>query len=167
LNGVVGGWQTGAILTLQTGVPGSLMVLVDNAGTTVSSSDRPVATGQPVYPSDQTPSRWINLNAFVEAPQGSWGNVGRNTIEGPGIANLDGEVHKQFRMPYREGHVLQFRLEAFNAVNHPNWGMPALGILTGAAQPGAAATATHQGFGVITSTTTSMRQVQLGLKYSF
>jgi hypothetical protein len=45
--------------------------------------------------------------------------------------------------------------------------MPALGILTGAAQPGAVATAPHQGFGVITSTTTQMRQVQLGLKYSF
>ena len=167
LNGVVGGWQTGAILTLQTGNPGSLMVLVDNAGTTVSSSDRPVYIGGPVYPSDQTPSRWINLNAFAEAPQGSWGNVGRNTIEGPGIDNLDAEIHKQFRMPFKEGHVLQFRLEAFNAINHPNWGMPALGILTGAAQPGAAGTATHQGFGVITSTTTSMRQVQLGLKYTF
>jgi hypothetical protein len=167
LNGVIGGWQAGGILTLQTGVPGSLMVLVDNAGTTVSSSDRPTATGSPIYPDNPTPSRWINLNAFVEAPQGSWGNVGRNTITGPGIANFDAEVHKQFRMPYKEGHTLQFRVEAFNAINHPNWGMPALGILTGAAQPGAAATAPHQGFGVITSTSTPMRQVQLGLKYSF
>ncbi len=167
LNGIVGGWQTGAILTFQTGVPGSLMVLVDNAGTTVSSSDRPTATGSPIYPDNPTPSRWINLNAFVEAPAGSWGNVGRNTIEGPGIAYGDAEIHKEFRMPYKEGHVLQFRLEAFNATNHPNWGMPALGILTGAAQPGMPATAPHQGFGVVSSTSTSMRQMQLGLKYSF
>jgi len=167
LNGIVGGWQTGGIVTLQTGVPGSLMVLVDNAGTTVSSSDRPNATGQPAYPANPTPSRWISLAAFNEAPPGNWGNVGRNTIEGPGIAGLDAEIHKQFRMPYKEGHVLQFRLEAFNAINHPNWGMPALGILTGAAQPGQPSTAPHQGFGVISSTSTPMRQIQLGLKYMF
>jgi hypothetical protein len=167
LNGIVGGWQSGGILTLQTGVPGSLMVLVDNAGTTVSSSDRPNATGQPTYPANPTPSRWINLAAFAEAPPGNWGNVGRNTIESPGIADFDAEIHKQFRMPYKEGHVLQFRLEGFNAINHPNWGMPALGILTGAAQPGMPATAPHQGFGVISSTSTQMRQIQLGLKYTF
>lgn len=143
------------------------MVLVDNAGTTVSSSDRPNATGQPTYPANPTPSRWINLAAFAEAPPGNWGNVGRNTIESPGIADFDAEIHKQFRMPYKEGHVLQFRLEGFNAINHPNWGMPALGILTGAAQPGMPATAPHQGFGVISSTSTQMRQIQLGLKYTF
>jgi hypothetical protein len=45
--------------------------------------------------------------------------------------------------------------------------MPALGILTGAAQPGMPPMAPHQGFGVITSTSTQMRQIQLGLKYSF
>jgi hypothetical protein len=167
LNGIVGGWQAGGILTLQSGAPGSLMVLVDNAGTTVTSSDRPNSTGAPVYPDVKTPSRWISLAAFAEAPQGSWGNVGRNTIEGPGIFNFDAEIHKQFRMPYKEGHMIQFRLEAFNSLNHPNWGMPALGILTGAAQPGAPSTAPHQGFGVISSTSTPMRQMQLGLKYTF
>ena len=103
----------------------------------------------------------------MEAPPGNFGNVGRNSINGPGIANLDFDVHKQFIMPYNEHHVLQFRFEAFNATNHPNWGMPNRNILAGAAQPGMPATASHMGFGAITSTTVTMRQIQLGLKYSF
>ncbi|MDE3198336.1 MAG: hypothetical protein KGN84_18450, partial [Acidobacteriota bacterium] len=90
------------------------------------------------------------------------------TIVGPGIFNLDFEVHKQFRMPYNENHILQFRFETFNTLNHPNWGMPNLNILSGQAQcASGCSTMAHQGFGVIGGTSTAMRQVQLGLKYSF
>ena len=96
--------------------------------------------------SNPTPSRWLNPAAFTEAPPGFFGNVGRDTIEGPGIVNFDFEVHKQFRMPYNEHHSLQFRMEAFNAINHPNWGMPNLNILSGAAFPGQPATNAHQEF---------------------
>ena len=168
LNAVAGGWQTGGILTLQTGVPGTLGIGgVDNAATSDGGYDRPVATGVSPYLSNPTPSRWLNPAAFTEAPPGFFGNVGRNTIEGPGIVNLDAEVHKQFRMPFNERHSLQFRIEAFNAINHPNWGMPGLNILSGAAFPGQPATAAHQNFGVVGGTSTSMRQMQLGLKYSF
>jgi hypothetical protein len=70
-------------------------------------------------------------------------------------------------MPYKENHVLQVRFEAFNAINHPNWGMPNLNILSGAAFPGQPGTDAHQGFGVISGTSTSMRQMQLGMKYTF
>ena len=57
-------------------------------------------------------------------------------------------------MPGKESHTLQFRLEAFNASNHPNWGMPNLNVLAG-------------GYGVVTITSTGMRQIQVGLKYNF
>jgi carboxypeptidase family protein len=168
LNAVVGGWQTGGILTLQTGVPGTLSIGgVDNASTSDGGYDRPNSLGASPYLSSPTPSRWLNPAAFAEAPPGFFGSVGRNTIQGPGIGNLDAEVHKQFKMPYNERHSLQFRMEAFNAINHPNWGMPNLNILSGAAFPGQPNTNAHQGFGVISSTATSMRQVQLGLKYTF
>jgi len=70
-------------------------------------------------------------------------------------------------MPYKEGHVLQFRFEAFNVLNHPNWAMPNLNILSVATVPGKTARDTHQGFGVVSGTSTAMRQIQLGLKYSF
>ncbi|HKE25130.1 MAG TPA: TonB-dependent receptor [Bryobacteraceae bacterium] len=168
LNAIAGGWETGGILTLQSGVPGTLSIGgVDNAATSDGGYDRPIATGASPYASNQTPSRWLNPAAYIEAPPGFFGNVGRDTIEGPGIFNIDMEVHKQFRMPYRENHVLQFRLEAFNVLNHPNWGMPSLNILSGAAFPGQPGTNAHQNFGIVSSTQTSMRQLQLGLKYSF
>jgi hypothetical protein len=168
LNGIVGGWQAGGILTLQSGVPGSLTIGgVDNASTSDGGYDRPNSTGISPYLSNPTPSRWLNPAAFTEAPPGFYGNVGRDTIVGPGIANIDFEVHKQFKMPYSEHHNLQFRLEAFNALNHPNWQMPTLNILSGSAFAGQPGTNAHQAFGVVTGTSTSMRQVQLGLKYSF
>jgi hypothetical protein len=168
LNAVAGGWQAGGILTVQSGVPGTLSIGgVDNASTSDGGYDRPVATGISPYLSNPTPSRWLNPAAFVEAAPGFFGNVGRNTIEGPGIANLDAEVHKQFKMPYNEHHFLQFRAEAFNSSNHPNLGMPNLNILSGAAFAGQPGTNAHQGYGVISGTSTSMRQMQLGLKYTF
>ena len=168
LNAVVGGWQAGGILTLQSGLPGTLGIGgVDNAGSGAGGYDRPNWTGVSPYVSNPTPSRWLNLAAFTEAPPGQFGNVGRNTIIGPGIFGFDFEVHKQFKMPYKEGHSVQFRLEAFNVLNHPNWSMPNLNVLSGAAQPGMPGTAAHQNFGVSTGTSTAMRQVQLALKYTF
>jgi hypothetical protein len=70
-------------------------------------------------------------------------------------------------MPYSEHHNIQLRVEAFNVLNHPSWGAPNGNILAGPAFTGAPANAAHQGFGVISSTALPMRQIQLGLKYSF
>ena len=103
LNAVAGGWQTGGIITMQTGVPGTLSIGgVDNAATSDGGYDRPNSTGAPVFADNRTPSRWLNPAAFTEAPPGYFGSVGRDTIEGPGIFGFDMEVHKQFRMPYRD-----------------------------------------------------------------
>jgi hypothetical protein len=170
LGAIVGGWETGGFLTWQSGYPGTLGIGgVDNAETNDVGigADRPNYTGVSPYSGTRTASGWLNRASFVEASPGHFGNVGRGTIEGPGLSNLDFQVHKQFRMPYHENHILQFRFEAFNVTNHPNLAMPNLNILAGAAQPGLPATDAHTGFGVITSTVTTMRQIQLGLKYSF
>jgi len=167
-NAIIGGWQAGGILTLQTGMPGTLTIGgVDNASTGAGGYDRPDATGVSPYLNNPTPSRYWNLAAFTEAPPGQFGNAARNSIEGPGIIGFDAEVHKEFRMPYKEGHALQFRFEAFNVLNHPNWQMPNLNILAGVAQPGLPSTAAHENFGVVTATSIAMRQIQLGLKYVF
>jgi hypothetical protein len=167
-NTIIGGWELGGILTLQSGMPGNLGIGgVDNASTGSGGYDRPSATGVSPYLNNPTPSRYWNPDAFVEAPPGQFGNVGRNSIIGPGIIGFDAEVHKSFQMPYKENHRLQFRFEAFNVMNHPNWGMPNLNILSGAARSGLASTAAHANFGVVSSTSTAMRQLQLGLKYSF
>ena len=164
---IVGGWELGGILTMQSGMPDTLGIGgVDNASTGEGGYDRPNSTGTSPYLSTATPSRYWSLAAFTEAPSLQFGNVGRNAVMGPGIVNFDAQIHKVFRMP-KEGHSLTFRFEAFNAINHPNWGMPSGNILAGAAQPGMPSTAAHLGFGVVSSTSTQMRQVQLGLKYSF
>ncbi|HEY6346572.1 MAG TPA: carboxypeptidase regulatory-like domain-containing protein [Bryobacteraceae bacterium] len=166
-NGVIGGWQTGGLVTVQSGVPATLSIGgVDNSETT-AGYDRPSATGAPLYVSNQSPAQWFNPAAFVEAPPGTYGNVGRDTMIVPGTFIVNAEVHKEFRMPHLENHRLQFRLETFNTLNHPNWGEPNVNILAGAATPGQPSTYPHQNFGVITTTAQTMRQLQLGLKYTF
>ena len=170
VNGFIGGWQVGGILTAQTGVPFTLSIGGVDQSNTQSTYDRPnYVGGQPVYPSNQTPNGWFNKSAFVLAPFGSFGNVGRDDTTAPGVFTINAEIHKNFRMPYKETHQLQFRAEAFNLLNHPNWGGPNANILAGAAFPGAPSNAAHQGFGVISTLAFGipMRQMQLGLKYTF
>ncbi len=167
LNGVAGGWQIGGTWTVQSGLPQTITLGSTDRSNTGVLDDRPNVTGASAYVSNPTPSRWYNPDAFVEQPSGQFGTVGRNTVLGPHIFALDTYAHKEFRMPYREGHMVQFRLEAFNVMNHPVWSNPAGNILAGAAFPGQPATNPHQGFGVITGTAVPMRQVQLALKYFF
>jgi Carboxypeptidase regulatory-like domain/TonB dependent receptor len=168
LNGVIGGWQAGGIWTWQSGLPQTLSIGgVDNASTSDGGYDRPVSTGISPYLPNPSPGRWLNPAAYVEAPPGQFGNVGRNTVSTPGLFAIDFEIHKNFRMPYNESHSVQFRFEAFNATNHPNWSAPNGNILAGPVFPGQAGTTAHQGFGVISGTSTNMRQLQLALKYFF
>jgi hypothetical protein len=173
LNAIVGGWQTGGTMTLMDGTPVSLTIGgIDNSRTN-EGYDRPDYVGGPVLPTNQNTSQWYNPNAFVEAPVGQFGNVGRNTMSAPGIFDIDAEVHKNWVMPWSEHHQLSLRVEAFNLLNHPALGEPNPNILAGKAIPGAPADAPHVGFGVISTLVGGatpiipMRQLQLGLKYTF
>jgi hypothetical protein len=74
-------------------------------------------------------------------------------VIGPSGFYLDFSVHKDFRMP-KEGHILQFRMEAFNLLNHPVWGLPNANL-------------SSPQFGIISSINGSMPQMQLALKYTF
>lgn len=165
-NAVIGGWQLGGTSTVQTGVPISLTIGgVDNASTDEGGYDRPNYIGGPMNASNQTTAGWFNRSAFAEAPAGQFGDVGRNTAVAPGIFIMDAELHKAFVI--HEHHQFQLRFEAFNVLNHPNWGEPNANILAGAAIAGAPTGYAHAGFGVISGTATSMRQMQLGMKYTF
>jgi Carboxypeptidase regulatory-like domain len=168
-NGVFGGWDLSAGVTIQSGVPQNLSIGgVDNASTGNQGTDRPSYTGiGNGYNADRTTSHWFDPASFVEAPAGTFGNVGRNFMTTPHFQSIDMAIHKRFQMPYNEQHAIQFRLETFNTFNHPSWGAPNGNILAGAAFAGAPSTAAHQGFGVITSTAIPMRQVQVALKYQF
>ena len=167
-NAFVGGWQLSTNSTIQSGVPQTLTIGINNAGTNNPLPDRPSYSGTgDGYIANGTPARWYDPASFVVAPQGSFGSVGRNTMITPHFQSIDMALSKRFTMPYSEHHNIQLRVEAFNVLNHPSWGAPNGNILAGPAFTGAPANAAHQGFGVISSTALPMRQIQLGLKYSF
>ena len=153
-NAIVGDWQIGGIWTVQSGLPQTITLGGVDRSVTGNGYDRPNSTGIALTEPNPTPTRWYNPAAFVEQPLGSFGNVGRNTAVGPGIFALDFDAHKEFHMPYNEQHLLQFRFEAFNVMNHPVWSNPNGNILS-------------SGFGSINGTAIAMRQIQLALKYAF
>jgi hypothetical protein len=140
------GWGLNGILLIQSGRP--LTVTAFSQTRTL----RPDAVeGADPVPSNQGPDHWINPDAFT-SPVGFYGTLGRNTVIGPGLSTLDFSIVKSFEM--RDSRRLQFRAEFFNAFNHPNFGLPnrTFGV---------------PDFGVISSTTTSPRQIQFGLRYEY
>ena len=154
LNTLAGGWQAGAIWTVQTGFPQTITIGGSDRSGAGGLFDRPNATGISAYPDTPTPSRWYNPAAFSLQPAGTFGNTGRNTAIGPGIFTLDFSAHKQFQMPYSDRHALQLRFEAFNVLNHPVWSPPNVNTQSSA-------------FGTVTGTAVAMRQLQVALKYLF
>ncbi|MEP6714935.1 MAG: carboxypeptidase regulatory-like domain-containing protein [Terriglobia bacterium] len=103
------------------------------------------------------PSRYFDPNAFILPTAGTYGNLGRGAFYGPSLADIDLSLFKNFRL--RERTDLQFRAECFNVVNHANFASPNPIVFTnGAISPSA---------GLITSTVTSSRQIQFGLKLIF
>jgi hypothetical protein len=154
---ILTGWQTFGIVTLQSGRPFTVALLsdIDNSNTGRSTlgfgaNDRPNVVGNAEL-SDPTPDRWFNASAFAFPAFGSFGDAGRNILEGPGFANFNASLLKTTKL--REGLDLQFRAEAFNLFNHPNFNLPDnfLGSPT---------------FGRILSAQ-SPRHIQFGLKFLF
>ena len=129
LNILCGGWQTFGILTFQTGQPFTVALLpaFDNSNTGTSilgfggANDRPNVTGDP-HLNHQGPDLWFNTAAFAIPQFGTFGNAGRNVLQGPGFQTLNLSLVKNTQI--RERVALQFRAESFNLVNHPNFNLP-------------------------------------------
>ena len=112
------GWQLNTIFTLQSGRP--IAVLTGNNDNFHQRPD--VVPGQPFILPHWTPSTgYLNPNAFA-GPAGTFGNLGRDQIYGPGFKNVDFSISKNFRL--WEAATLQFRTEFFNIFNHPNFSLP-------------------------------------------
>ena len=155
------GWSLAAIETLQTGFPftPSLGYNPSNNGDSrnpVRPSWNPAFRGNAIVGS---PNEWFNPNAFVTPVTGTYGNVGRDPLRGPGLAELDFSILKA--TPISDRAKLQFRAEFFNLFNRANFGTPNTVVYT-AANSSASPTA-----GVITGTSTTSRQIQFGLKLLF
>jgi len=180
---VVNGWELGSIATFAAGVPFTVENSANRSqdlATGANFSDRPnlvpgasnnpthgvsagcsgVPAGTPVG----TPTLFFDPCAFAPQPLGTFGNLGRNTLIGPGLSDIDFLINKHFRMG--EQRELQFRAEFFNILNHPNFEAPtATGrrIFAGGLNPAPSSSAGVLPF----QTTTSSRQIQFGLKFVF
>ena len=148
VNVILGGWQTNGILTVQSGLPFS--AVLNSSTTNTGTGSRPNAVGPVTYP--HTLQRWFDPSAFSVPAAYTYGNAGRNTLFGPGRVNWDMSLFKNFVI--RDQMRFEFRAEAFNVFNHPQFGLPNASI--GNAQVGA-----------ITSTVGNPRQLQMGLRFQF
>jgi hypothetical protein len=147
---VLGGWQLGGIVSLQTGLP----FTVNSGGgiTNAGGADRPNRIADGNLPKDkQSIDRWFDLAAFTTQAQYTYGNSGRNILDGPGNRNLDLSLAKSFALT--EKLRLQFRAESFNATNTANFGFPGANI-------------NAAGVGAITSAD-EPRRIQFALKLVF
>jgi hypothetical protein len=111
-----------------------------------------------------TPDQWFDPNAFVLPPRGTYGNLGRNVLIGPGLSTVDLSISK--RLPIKafgDGGKLQFQADFFNLLNHANFNMPARIVFSGTS----ATEAPLSTAGRISSTSTSPRQLQLGVRLSW
>jgi hypothetical protein len=151
-------WQLSAIETAQTGLPFTpqLSYNPSNDGDTrnpVRPSWNPGFTGPVILGG---PNLYFNPDAFIQPLPGTYGNTGRNVLGGPGLVETDLSVARNF--PLSERMSLQFRSEFFNILNHTNFNAPNP-VVYASATGGPSPTA-----GLITSTSTTSRQIQFGLK---
>jgi Carboxypeptidase regulatory-like domain len=157
-NAILGGWTLNSIVTLQGGFPFTpqLSYNPSNTGDT-RNPVRPYVNGAfsgPVVLGN--PNQWFNPAAFLAPPNASgfFGNLGRDTLPGPGLATWDLSLMKDTHI--QEKLNLQFRAEFFNLLNRANFSFPNAVTFT---PTGVSPTA-----GLITSTATTSRQIQLGVK---
>ena len=125
-----------------------------NAGTVLGKNPvRANATGQPVFgPGTRNTMEWFNPAAFAATPAFAYGNVGRNTVYGPGLQTLDFGLARSFALC--ESTRFELRAEAFNGMNRSNLGTPNRSVKT-------------PQFGTITEAATPGRELQFGARLSF
>lgn len=163
-NRLVSGWQMSNIFSATTGLPVNIQDGYDEAtgGATVSLTPRPNAvSGCQVQVGNA--NNWFNPACFTLEAPGTLGDLGRNTMRGPGFWDADIAALKNTRL--REGLDLQFRAEFFNIFNHTNYGLPSRQL--GGAQLFVGGGGRNLSVSQITSQNGTPRQIQFALKLIF
>jgi len=180
---VLGGWQLSGIGSFHSNVPFTPVLGFDNADiqSVVSFSDRPNLIGDPFTGTCsngapvKTPTCWFNPTAYGLPAPAAFGNAGRNSLPGPDYKDFDLSLIKNTAITERVD--LQFRVECFNLLNHPNFAVPANttgpngsggngdAVILGRDNSGGPIYAPNAG--QIFSTVSSSRQIQFGLKFTF
>jgi len=155
---LIGGWQWNGILNAQGGFPLTPLIGSNNSGTgDTNVSDVPNWNPDfkgPVVLKD--PNQWFDPHAFTLPTAGTFGNVSRGSITGPGLVNVDTSLFKRFKVNERLN--VQLRVEVFNILNHTNLFYPNDIVFAGSNY--------SQTAGQITAAAPS-RQLQLALKLLF
>lgn len=182
VNALIGGWQMSGIYTYRSGLPFSVgtnsfplaftlespAVLVGDAS---ALSGNISTTGPNINFFGDTAAAAAALGAFRNVRNGETGS--RNVLRGPSFWNVDLSLAKNFSLPW-EGHRIQLRMDAFNALNHNVFANPAVslsGTLNFVSGAGLVSTCTASSascaFGQITTTASAPREVQFAIRYDF
>jgi len=165
LDEVLGGWQVSSTMIFQSGNP---FTVTSSQSTYTSGSAFPNYSGKPLYPAHKTYSEWFDPAAFTLPANGTFGNVRRNSLYGPGVELVNMSAGKTFDI--REAVKLQIRVDATNAFNHTNLGLPAGGVIGLSASKGQSAGQAYtfgSGDQQINTTTNGARTVQLAAHLQF
>jgi Carboxypeptidase regulatory-like domain len=168
-HGLINGWSLSGIATLQSGFPLSPQLGYNPTGNGDTRNpvrpDRAPGFQGPLY--SKTVKQWFNPAAFAAPYPGTFGDLGRDTLTGPGLSELDLSVAKSTTI--REGLRAQFRAEFFNVLNHSNFTTPNPVVYSSGPTPKTPTAAAQESptAGVISATATTSRQIQFGLKLLF
>lgn len=157
-NVLIGGWEVSGIYTIDSGGPFDIAATAQSGESEYSSRANCVSTNYySAHHLHTDPNhQWLNPAAFAAPAVGTFGNCARDVVTGPGDQTLNAEAAKHFG--FGDGRDIEFRAEAFNALNHTNFSNPAASV--------GSTTAPAGNFGRITSAG-SARIIQLALKLKF
>jgi hypothetical protein len=150
MRALLGRWQAGGNFTAQSGPPFTLNIANDQANIGSGPAQRPNVLANP-NDGPKTPEEWFNTSVFSLPALYTFGNAPRNSVIGPGLWEFDLSLQKE--IPLTEAVKVQFRAEAYNLLNRPNFNIPNR-------------TAFTANFGRISSAQDS-RQLQFALKLAF
>jgi hypothetical protein len=153
---VTQGWHLSSIYQFQTGMPFTISVFGDTANSGTVLGENPIranVTGQAIFgPFTHSAAEWFSPDAFAAPPAFTFGDAGRNSLYGPPLQSLDFALARSFSLTERAS--LQFRAEAFDALNKTNLGTPNRFVNT-------------PQFGTITMAMTPARELQVSARLSF
>ena len=162
-NRFVQGWQLAGIGTIQSGLPFNPTDGYDVACNSTCGPRPNVIVGCNAL--THTVAQWFNPACFPLEAVGTLGNLGRDTLIGPNLRQMDLSMTKDTNI--NEAYRIQFRVEVFNILNRANFSLPSAALYSAGAVAGTGVVT--QSAGQITSTIPSAtsRQIQLGLKFIF
>jgi hypothetical protein len=159
-------WRTAGLVTVSSGYPFSVNVSFDIANNTVREGHRPdLVPGASNNPVLGGPDRYFDVSAFELQEPGYLGNLGRNTLIGPGYASVDAMLVRRLALNDRQG--LELRLEVFNLLNRANFAAPQNSGTGGVILFNNASGVPVGNAATIFSTAGAARQLQLGIRWTF